>query len=605
MVKLALTVPPLAWETPVSFASRLAFRNGCVSTRALCSDMAISFDKLVDGDLQALAGLAELGGLEDESYSFSAIRRIGIKAFVLGSEPIHPTIVRRETLRICPACVLDDRLQSHLPPGASMAGRVAWQLRPLRTCPVHGLPLASFAFAESNHRNDFGYRLAQVRLANLVSAGSVRRRSPSSLERHLDARLFSGGPNGSWLDQIGVAALSRCCEVLGAMVARGPDVLLDALNEDDLHAMGGVGFGILEPGPHNLRDYLSTLQDRAGRGGAAGAQQMFGALYKWLAFSASGPEAATLRDVVRSHIIETMPVGAGEVVLGQAVEKRRVHSVSSAAKEYGFHINTLRNNLSAAGVVTSDDAVMHAQAIFKVEENRVLLERLQRGVSTKTLRDRMNIDRVPLFILTSNEILRPIIGRATQDPVFDPEDADRLLEDLGRAGVAVSVPTARQVGVSAATKRANCSLVETIRIMLAGELRWVGLLEGERGFRALLIDADELRAKVALPPLEGFVPSALCKKLGIRGSAIQQMIQSGILETIVVVNPVNRCPQVIVPPAAYEKFVSAYTSLRDVSFQKGHLSARRTLKELMSSGIHPDPQILSFGAYVFLKSDIA
>ena len=602
MVKLALTVTPVAFETPVSFASRLAFRNGCVSTRALCSDMDISFDKLVDGDPEAMAGLAELGGLPD--YSFSAIRRVGIKAFTLGSEPIHPTILRRETLRVCPACVLNDRQNSHLPPGASMAGRVAWQLRPLRTCPEHDLALASFTFPDANHRHDFGYRLAQVSPDHLLAAAESGHRSPSALERYLDKRLFGGASAPSWMDQIGVAALSRCSEILGAMVSRGPDVLLDDLGEHDLYEMGDIGYAILEPGPQHLRTYLSALQDRTGRGGTAGAQQMFGALYKWLAFSASGPEATPLRDIVRRHIIETMPVGAGEVVLGQIVEKRVVHSVSSAAKEYGFHIKTLRNNLSAAGVVTSDETVVHVQATFNADDNRLLLERLRRGISIKALRGHMNIDRVPLFILTSNEVLRPIIGRTTQDPIYDPHDADSLLTDLARDSVAVSQPTERRVGISAATKRANCGLIETVKLMLAGELTWIGRLDGEQGFRALLLDADELRAKVALPPMEGIVPSSLCKKLGIRGSAIQEMIRSGILETALAVNPVNRCPQVVVPLEAYEKFVSTYISLRDIALQKGHLSPRKALKELTDLGVLPDAQMLSFRAYVFLKSDL-
>jgi hypothetical protein len=249
--------------------------------------------------------------------------------------------------------------------------------------------------------------------------------------------------------------------------------------------------------------------------------------------------------------------------------------------------------------------VLHAQAVFAADENHVLLERLKGGLSTKALKLHMNIDRVPLFILTSNKILEPIISRTAQEPIFDPLDADRLLSDLGRSSVSVAELTGSRMGISAATKRANCSLLETIRLMLEGELKWVGRLREERGFRALLIDSDELRTKVALPPMPGIVPSALCRILGIRGSAIKRIIEAGLLKTEMTINPANRCPQEVVPPTALKEFTSVYVSLRDIARQKGHLSARVTLKELADLGVHPDELISSFGAYMFLRSDIA
>ena len=49
MRRLRHTLPLGAGETPASFASRLAALNG-LSGRQFCMDMAMTFQKIVDGD---------------------------------------------------------------------------------------------------------------------------------------------------------------------------------------------------------------------------------------------------------------------------------------------------------------------------------------------------------------------------------------------------------------------------------------------------------------------------------------------------------------------------------------------------------------------------
>lgn len=604
MVKLALTVPSVAHETPLSLAFRLASRNARASARRFCSDMALSFDKLFDGDVEVASSLAELAGIGEEELASSSIRRVGVKTYMLGREPLHPSIVRRETVRVCPACVLQDRLMTNLPPGASMAGRVAWQLRPARTCIEHQLPLLTFPIDGTNDRHDFGFWLGRVPVRDLLRAAQADRRSPSSLEEYLDRRLFDAAGTGSWVDDMPVGTLSRCCEILGAMIDRGRDVGLDTLGEDDLHKAGGVGFTILAAGPSHLRDFLATLQERSGLAGPAGAQQMFGALYKWLAFSASGSDADAIRQVVRTHIVETLPVGPEDNVLGSPVAKRVIHSVSTAAAEYGLHIKTLRNNLVSAGVVTADENVVHAHAIFKADENEALLHRLQRGVPAIALRKYMHIDRVPLATITTNRILSPIVHGTSVEPLFDPNDADQLLAELGHGAESVIQPIDSQISISMATRRANCSLLEALQLMLAGKLTWVGVLEREQGYRALLIDHRELRQKAALPPLEGLIPNAIIRKLGIKGDAVQKLIASGHLSTVLGTNPANRCPQRVVPFESFDRFTSTYVSLRDVARQMNQASARKALALLANDDIRPVREFQSYGAYLFLRSDL-
>jgi hypothetical protein len=73
-----------------------------------------------------------------------------------------------------------------------------------------------------------------------------------------------------------------------------------------------------------------------------GLRLAFGRLYEWLAHESDDAAYEPLRDIIRRHVIETMPLGPGDDVFGREVTVRRLHSVRSASLEMDVHPKRLR-----------------------------------------------------------------------------------------------------------------------------------------------------------------------------------------------------------------------------------------------------------------------
>jgi len=95
-----------------------------------------------------------------------------------------------------------------------------------------------------------------------------------------------------------------------------------------------------------------------------------------------------------------------------------------------------------------------------------------------------------------------------------------------------------------------------------------------------LVDVDEVRSKVRGADKGGFTGLELKDKLSTTAKVVSSFIKHGHLKTITVINPVNRCPTVVVPEAEVERFKQEYVSLFALARQRGlhHLAMKKTLE---------------------------
>src|SRR5258708_27811723 len=101
-----------------------------------------------------------------------------------------------------------------------------------------------------------------------------------------------------------------------------------------------------------------------------------------------------------------------------------------------------------------------------------------------------------------------------------------------------------------------------------------------------LVDVEEIRAQVRGPDHGGFTAFALKDRMQTTDRVVRKLIAGGHLKTITVVNPVNRCPTVVVPADEVERFEREYVSLFALAKQLGrHLLAVK--KELHPPRINP------------------
>ena len=71
-MKLRLSVPLRADETPMSFVSRLAARNGARNAHSFCLDWGLRFQDVVNGNQQALNEVAALAGVGADRLAANA-----------------------------------------------------------------------------------------------------------------------------------------------------------------------------------------------------------------------------------------------------------------------------------------------------------------------------------------------------------------------------------------------------------------------------------------------------------------------------------------------------------------------------------------------------
>jgi hypothetical protein len=186
---------------------------------------------------------------------------------------------------------------------------------------------------------------------------------------------------------------------------------------------------------------------------------------------------------------------------------------------------------------------------------------------------------------------------------FAPEDLDAFLDRLLDGAMPVKVAGAGQVNIPEAARLAFCMSEEVVRLILNGKLARKWRLATERRYMAVLVDVDEVRALVRGPDHGGLTGLQIKDKLSTTTKVAAALIKHGHLKTITVVNPVNRCPTVVVPVEEVERFACEYVSLFALAKQRGR-HFRKVKQELDAAGIKPELDPEKVGATFYRKADL-
>jgi len=606
--RLSPTLPLSEDETAISFTSRLARLNHIPSARTFCTDLGLNFQGIVDNDPAALAELASLAGVSQEALIKDALRREG-DVWSLNGERIPKTSLRRERIFVCPHCLRDDIASSSLPADIAIYGRTRWQIAHLRTCPTHNVALAEAANKEkTSEGHDFAL-LVGPRVQSLTEGGNwLHQRAPSPLETYLDNRLNGDKIDDAWLDTLDLCVAARLCEIVGAVAIRGRRPKLADMTDSDWWAAGDAGYKVAVGSISAFRSFLTQLHETfPDRKNNSGPQAEFGEIYHWLAFGARDPGHDPVRDILRQHIIETTPVGPGDTVLGVKVERRVLHSIHTAAIAFDAHPKRLRKILETSGVIVgaqlegTDDRVLFdaakAQAIF--DSGAIT------GVPLRDIESYLNAGRVHARLLVKHGFITPAPGTdgESSNAVFAKATLDAFLERLAANAVPMSTPPQNAVSIPQAAKRANCSAMEIVKLILDKQLSWIGSLSDEKGYLAVLVDFHEIRDRTRGPALDGMTAEQIRIDMKTTIRVVNALIVGGHLTKRTVINPLNRCPVSIVARSDYERFRSEYATLFDLSRELGrhHLKLKA---EFMVQGIKPSLNAKIFFASFYLRSEI-
>jgi hypothetical protein len=602
------TLPPGPGESPQSFVSRLAALNWIPSMRTFCTDLGLRFQPIINGDEEGLENLAYLSGAPLETLVHNALRRDG-HHFHLREERISRGSMRRDRLYVCPRCLAQDVTGSELEPHVAAYGRTIWLIEHIRTCPTHGVPLIEASPAgKGNVSHDFALRVGPRVEALIETGSSAPARGLSALERYLIERLDRPLDRAFWPDTLEFSVAARTCEIIGSVVTRGREPKAAKMTDDDWWTAGEAGFRIAAGGEDAIRALLDELQRTfPDRKHNTGPQAEYGAIYKRLQFEIRDPAYDPVRDIVRRHIIARHPVGPGDLIMGQPVEKRLVHSIYSASPEIGIHPKKLRKLLLARGFMAQDesdtpaDQVMFDAGIADLIADSGAVD----GLPQRDIAEYLNADRVHAKLLTDSGIIPPVAGTGAEgvNALYAKSELDRFLKRLLADAVPVPAPPEGACPIPKAAKHANCSAMEIVRLILERKLAWVGRQAGEPGYLSVLVNYAEIRRLVRGPTLDGLTAEQIIKTMRTTYKVVNALIAAGHLPTRTVINPLNRCPVDIVSREDFSAFQARYATLFELAREAGihHLALKA---RLVAQGIEPAFHKEVIGATFYRRSDV-
>ena len=515
MPALPLRVSPASRETLPSFLSRMAAVNG-LNARNFAVDMGFSLRKLVDLDEAAVYCLAERSGLDDdelaELLSWTG-RPVGEARMQFRGEVFVSRALRNPTVRGCPVCLRE--VAETGAPAARMAMRGDWQLREVSLCICHGHPLvALWETHNRTERHDVGARLAEMRNQILSGDLDLPREAPSPYDFWLDERL-DNGHDETWLATHSLYAATTFCRLLGMELFRSDNLS----KSGDVRAAQAAGFAVASNGKEAIRAALRHLA-----GQATGAQnepkKVFGQLYiKFSSQYLHEADFAPFRELLRDQVLETWAFGAGDLVLGERLPARRLHSVTSAAKEAGLSEKKLEPILVEAGAIVAKDTRPANRKTFDAVRFGQLIAEIPHWIGVTELRSTIGATQNEVQALIEDGILVPATAVPTVVSPWRSGDGLALIAGLQALVVENVTDDDAWETLQMGAKRAGLRIGAIIAAIQSGALRLGCRAQAERyhGFVVRKEAIDALAREVHVRP-EGLIPAAeFGRAIGCRG----------------------------------------------------------------------------------------
>lgn len=365
MNRLSPTLPFVEDETAMSWAARLAAFHTGGPVAPFLNDFGIVLADarpfLTPGHIDRLCAAA--GNNADpvhanNPFSLGHVEGVGKQAYRLGSEVFSPSFKVAAGLRFCPACLIEDS-DPALPLGSARRHRLTWTFAPVRTCPVHHIPLKYKATEARYNRHPTLREIVSESDHCLCRMSSISpSRQPSALQNYVINRL-NGACGPTWLDGQSIEQAWRSTEYLGAaLIDRSRKA--DSLSEDDWDEAGRLGWTIASRGAAAISEAVEGLLVS---GGAKDAVQpryraAFGLLHKWLAPHRPVKDPGPIADIVRTKVLENFSVHPGEELYGKVVEDPPLTSISTLAHHARIASTKLQRRLLDRGLITEAEATL-------------------------------------------------------------------------------------------------------------------------------------------------------------------------------------------------------------------------------------------------------
>ncbi|WP_445376496.1 TniQ family protein [Niveispirillum fermenti] len=588
MTMLSLTVPLHPDETPTSFCSRLAFRNGC-DAHGFCLDMGFKFLAVATGEEKALAELAAVSGADPHALRRNSFTSREGHGFQLRGQMVNVASSLRTHVRVCPDCISEDVAAQIDQRRSAPFQRIYWQLSWFRSCPVHGVALLTLGRAKTNMIECADFARAVAPHVGRIVAGDIDRvaRAPSSMEVYLYRRLNGEGDSTSpWLDSIPMHKAVRLCEIVGAVSRFGPKVATRDLDDEVVADVASIGCDIMLSGEELFRGFVrKTMAANWKNSGELGGKRFFGLLYDWLRAEKDEASLNLARDAIREEVAESLPVGELHTFFDVPIGRRRCWSVTTVATACYMKSSRMRQYLSARGLITAEhENLSNDRTTFPAEKVDPLIEQLRSMVPQNEAMAYLGMPRSRFLALMREGLVVPFFSRLEAGFFcngFLQADLDNFLK---RLSMQVTMPAVEDgmVEIFDAAKRCRAPYAHVMRILLEGGFSRVA--PWPSGSKcSLAVDPNEVR-RVLAREAPGTEPWPYLTVEQIReqtkwGNGITwALISKGLLPHAVLTNPVTTRKCAVVHRDDLESFCRTYVTFGQAAKELGTTYLRQILR---------------------------
>ncbi|GHG87985.1 TniQ family protein [Pseudodonghicola xiamenensis] len=501
---MAMLFPHLPFhpdETPLSWAARsAAFHTGGRLVPFL-NDLGIDLWSLKRGEECALARLCSISGQERAPVAHNAVTALGYRQYALRGERFAAEFLTGPVTRFCPSCLAEDAAGAARP-ATKWRHRLIWSLSVVRVCPVHQIPLLSH---RGGKWDDGAHELQALPWEkDALAVGPNASLRPSPLQDYVVARL-AGASGPAWLDGQGIEQGVRATEMLGAVIAFGAGQKASNMTESMWDEAGRAGWTVMSEGEAAIRTtFMDLLKRSETNPGSMHPKTAYGMLYAWMSASRLTKDPGAIRPLLREHILDTVPLTKGQILLGSPVEAPRVSSVAKIAAGELVHPMTLRNLLADQGAISASDREAPCGHIFlRYDEAHASIRMLKHAVPVSRLPELLGASRpMVAALLEIGALTRLTEVEAASSKMSKAVDGLEMAAFLERMQVClpeVAEKPTTLVTLAKAAEKGRVKLSVILSMLLQGRLHRACRLAGAAGLAAVLVDPQEIKSKLALP----------------------------------------------------------------------------------------------------------
>ncbi|OAN77086.1 hypothetical protein A8B82_13560 [Sulfitobacter sp. EhC04] len=583
------TIQARTRETIASFVSRTAAYFH-VNAAAFSMDKNTSFQSLISGKAEAVAALEDFKvRISNNVTAWSPTSTAAAKGRRLFRGHTFPAkVLQGSTMRGCPHCLRGD-LKGQDNPAVSMAMRGHWLVPHVTLCLKHQHPMVTL-WKESHliERFDSAAHLALIAPNIIAGHFDEEIRDETDFDIWLDNRL-EGHDEGNWLEQFPLHAACNFCLMLGTSLLRHEMSAPSSVQPEDYWGVYQMGFEVAKNGEKAIQDALMGLQTLPG-GPHDGPKKIFPKMYERLAYDyVDDPDYSTFRNILRTHMCETWPLGVGDELLGEPVTERRLHSVRTAAQATGIDQRRLRKILIAKGVI-SETGLSYAWEIFDAQKAEEALRSATTLITAKAFAEGIGATRSQFDLLVSGGVLSPKLSSLDEvgtKAIWDPAEGVDFLESvfLGAAPLRSAQHGWEHIAKSA--MRLKIGPEEIIRAIQSKRIVRIGNHADYDGYSALYVYHDEVCSILSPEPTMGQNIELFSKAVGIgQPRRMQRLISNGHTPATELENPKLKTRQRYVTREDADAFHKKFYTPRTMAQAYGR-SWQAMMATLRADGISP------------------